>query len=121
MNNVLLPIGSAVLLEGAETELVVIGYAGIDANGCAHDYTGVPYPAGLVTKDALFLFDAAQIEQVRYYGYSDLRLQAFEAKILEGVRDGIVSMPLFSDTTASSAEQASGAAHAAPSVISPLS
>lgn len=95
MNNVLLPIGSAVLLQDADTELVVIGYAGIDGRGVTHDYSGVPYPAGLATKDSIYLFDQSQIETIRYFGFSDLRAQAFEAEVLKGVQDGVVDMPLF--------------------------
>ena len=104
MNSIVLPVGSAVLLEGADTELVIIGYAGIDEEGSVHDYTGVPYPAGLASKDALYLFDASQIVAVRYYGYSDIRLQAFEEKLLEGVKSGIVDMPLFKNDTKGSTD-----------------
>lgn len=90
----ILPIGSTVLLEGAKNELMIIGYAGIDATGATHDYSSVPHPAGLSSKSSIRLFDAKDVAEVVYYGYSDLKSQQLITKLLESAHDGKPMLPM---------------------------
>ncbi|MBR2828071.1 MAG: DUF4176 domain-containing protein [Bacilli bacterium] len=64
MNNYL-PIGTIVLLKDAKKKILIVGYLpqeGQDAK--IYDYSGVPFPEGLIDSRKILLFDNDQIEKI---------------------------------------------------------
>ena len=70
--NELLPIGSIVLLEGAEKKLMifVVGQTQLEENK-DFDYIGVVYPEGNMGEGSQFLFNHSDIEEIVFRGYED--------------------------------------------------
>lgn len=70
--NELLPIGSIVLLEGAEKELMIfgVGQTQLEENK-DFDYIGVVYPEGNMGEGSQFLFNHSDIEEIVFRGYED--------------------------------------------------
>lgn len=82
-----LPIGSVVLLKGAEKRLMITGYCLIgkeDVNK-VFDYSGCLYPEGIITSEQTIVFNHGQIEKVFALGYSDDEDKEYRKKILEEV------------------------------------
>ena len=75
----LLPIGSVVLLKGAEKRLMVYGVKQHDqsGNGKEYDYCGVLYPEGNVGGETTFLFNQDDIGLVLFRGYEDDERKVF--------------------------------------------
>ncbi len=72
MNQELLPLGSVVLLSGAEKRLVVSGFLVTEAKtGIKYDYCGFSYPEGFVDNKTIALFNHNQIDDVCYKGLED--------------------------------------------------
>ena len=88
----LFPIGSIVKLKDSNNNTMVIGYGGVNVEGQAFDYVGLPSPVGMVDKNAALLFNHSQIEQFVYMGYLDAPTQTYIAKIEEAGRD---ELPVF--------------------------
>lgn len=89
-------IGTVVRLEGAERDIMIIGYGGKDSSGRVHDYIGVPHPFGLASTDALMAFDAAQIAGVQFFGYGNAPAQEYVAKIAHACETGELDLPMLS-------------------------
>ena len=70
--NELLPIGSIVLLEGAEKKLMIfgVGQTQLEENK-DFDYIGVVYPEGNMGEGSQFLFYHSDIEEIVFRGYED--------------------------------------------------
>lgn len=70
--NELLPIGSIVLLEGAEKKLMIfgVGQTQLEENK-DFDYIGVVYPEGNMGEGSQFLFNHSDIEEIVFRGYED--------------------------------------------------
>ena len=70
--NELLPIGSIVLLEGAEKKLMIfgVGLTQLEENK-DFDYIGVVYPEGNMGEGSQFLFNHSDIEEIVFRGYED--------------------------------------------------
>lgn len=70
--NELLPIGSIVLLEGAEKKLMIfgVGQTQLEKNK-DFDYIGVVYPEGNMGEGSQFLFNHSDIEEIVFRGYED--------------------------------------------------
>ena len=70
--NELLPIGSIVLLEGAEKKLMHsgVGETQLEENK-DFDYIGVVYPEGNMGEGSQFLFNHSDIEEIVFRGYED--------------------------------------------------
>ena len=90
-----LPIGSVVELEGRRDEPVcILGYLTRNARTeRLSDYMGQPYPLGLITSKRAVLFDADEIERVRFIGYQGAavdelldKLDAAKREALDGER-----------------------------------
>lgn len=78
-----LPIGTVVLLKDATKEVMITGLAILggasetvtDSEGNEKhlakiwDYSGCPYPEGLITTNEAFAFNHDQIEKICYMGY----------------------------------------------------
>ena len=70
--NELLPIGSIVLLEGAEKKLMIFGVGQTQLEGNKDfDYIGVAYPEGNMGEGSQFLFNHSDIEEIVFRGYED--------------------------------------------------
>lgn len=89
-------IGTVVRLEGAERDVMIIGYGGKDVSGGVHDYIGVPHPFGLASANALMAFDAKQIVGVQFFGYGNTPAQEYVAKIVHACETGELSLPMLS-------------------------
>lgn len=76
--NELLPIGSIVLLEGAEKKLMIfgVGQTQLEENR-DFDYIGVVYPEGNMGEGSQFLFNHSDIEEVIFRGYEDEERENF--------------------------------------------
>ena len=70
--NELLPIGSIVLLEGAEKKLMIfgVGQTQLEENK-DFDYIGVVYPEGNMGEGSQFLFNHSDKEEIVFRGYED--------------------------------------------------
>ena len=69
--NELLPIGSIVLLEGAEKKLMIFGVGQTLEENKDFDYIGVVYPEGNMGEGSQFLFNHSDIEEIVFRGYED--------------------------------------------------
>ena len=80
----LLPIGSVVLLNGAEKRLMIFGIRQTNAEtGREFDYIGVLYPEGNMGEDMRFMFDHDDIADIVFVGYSDDEREEFLGNLKE--------------------------------------
>lgn len=64
MNNYL-PIGTIVLLKDATKKILIVGYLPQEGKDTkVFDYSGVPFPEGLIDSRKILLFDHNQIETI---------------------------------------------------------
>mgnify|MGYP001624599706 FL=1 len=67
-----LPIGSVVLLKGAQKKLMIIGRFQVSVKTeKIYDYSGCLYPEGFMNPQDLFLFQNDDIEKVYFVGMQD--------------------------------------------------
>ncbi|MBO5138637.1 MAG: DUF4176 domain-containing protein [Bacilli bacterium] len=70
--NELLPIGTIVLLKGANKRIMVTGFLFVDIlQNKNYDYCGCAYPEGMTTKENVITFNHNQIDSIYHIGYSD--------------------------------------------------
>lgn len=87
MNNIeekFLPLGTVVLLKGAEKRLMITGFCTMptdDEKGTLYDYCGCMYPEGIISTNQTALFNHEQIEKVFFVGYSDEEEKDFKFKL----------------------------------------
>ena len=68
----LLPIGSVVLLQGAQKRLMIFGVGQEDlTTHTPYDYIGVVYPEGNMGEGSQLLFNHSDIEQIVFRGFED--------------------------------------------------
>lgn len=89
----LLPIGSIVLLKGAEKRLMIYGVKQHDPKNreVEYDYCGVLYPEGNIGGETTFLFNHEDIGMVLFRGYEDEERKVFIRNLNEyytAVREG---------------------------------
>ncbi len=89
-------VGTVVRLEGAERDIMIVGYGGKGTDGSVHDYIGVPHPFGLMAADALMAFDASQVVGVQFFGYGNAPAQEYVAKIAYACESGELDLPMLS-------------------------
>ena len=79
MKDMLLPIGSVVLLEGGTRKTVIMGVLQFDAKNQEkiYDYLGVPYPEGYLGPGSTYLFNHEHITEVYQRGYEDDERERF--------------------------------------------
>ncbi len=78
----LLPIGSVILLDGANKKLMIIGVKQTDLETDEeYDYLGVVYPEGSMGEDSSFFFDHDAIKKVYFTGYDDDERKLFIQKL----------------------------------------
>ena len=67
-----LPIGSIVILNGAEKRLMITGYLVKESeNNQEFDYSGCIYPYGIMDAEKTLLFNHEQINYIYNYGICD--------------------------------------------------
>lgn len=72
----LLPVGSVVLLNGADKELMVIGILPVN-DGKQYDYISVLHPEGYLSEKYIFMFNHSDIAQIKFIGYVNAAHQVF--------------------------------------------
>lgn len=78
----LLPIGSVVLLKGAEKRSTIIGYnTVVKEDKKEYDYIGIPYPEGYIDDETMFAFQQEDIEKIGFVGYINAECQIFQTKL----------------------------------------
>ncbi|MDO4555388.1 MAG: DUF4176 domain-containing protein [Lachnospiraceae bacterium] len=81
-----LPIGSVVLLKGAEKRIMICGRLQAEVeSGKLFDYSGCLYPEGILSPKDMFLFNHADIETVYFIGFQDPEELAFKKYINEQI------------------------------------
>jgi len=89
MENVLLPIGSVVLLKDGNKRLMVYGLLQLrNSDKKVFDYLGCYYPEGYISQEHAFLFNAEDIAEVSYVGFVDSEYQIFNNKLKEKMSAG---------------------------------
>ena len=77
-----LPIGSVILLKGANKRLMITGYCLTDKNtNKKYDYCGCLYPEGIVDPNKITLFNHEQIDKVFFIGMQDVEEYVIKKKI----------------------------------------
>lgn len=88
----LLPIGSVVLLEGAEKRLMICGRLQTDVStGKTYDYSACLYPEGVLDSKEFFMFNNENIKKLYFVGFQDEEELGF-SKFLDEQR-GSMSCP----------------------------
>ena len=80
-----LPIGTIVLLKGAEKKIMITGFCvkEKETDEKMYDYTGCMYPEGVVSADQNLVFDHEQIGQVFFKGCVTDEEKEFKQKLNE--------------------------------------
>ena len=75
----LLPIGSVVLLEGAEKRLMICGRVQTDVStGKTYDYSACLYPEGVLDSKEFYMFNNENIKRIFFIGFQDGEEIAFK-------------------------------------------
>lgn len=83
-----LPIGSVVLLKGAEKKLMICGRVQTHVEqGKVYDYSGCLYPEGFMGADQMYLFNNEDIDTLYYVGMQDEEEFKFRHYVLEKVKE----------------------------------
>lgn len=78
----LLPIGTVVLLKGAEKKLMIFGVKQRQTEkNETYDYIGVAYPEGNMGPEAQFLFNHESIDKIVFRGYDNEEQAEFLEKL----------------------------------------
>ena len=68
----LLPLGSVVILKGAEKRVMICGRIQTNvATNEVYDYSACVYPEGLISSDKLIMFNNERIEKGHFIGFQD--------------------------------------------------
>ena len=87
----LLPIGSIVLLDGADKRLMICGVAQTNpADGKVYDYLACLYPEGFIGAKHTYLFDHKEIQRIDAEGFTDDEYATFRANLNEFINGQIV-------------------------------
>ena len=83
-----LPIGSVVLLKGANTKMMILGYLkyGPENRTDIFDYACCLYPQGYHSPEKTYVFNHDGIERVYSLGYQDERQIEFSEALMEQFR-----------------------------------
>jgi len=83
-----LPIGSVVLLKGADTKMMILGYLeyGPFNRTDIYDYAACLYPQGYHSPEKTFVFNHDGIERVYALGYQDETQIKFADQLMEQFR-----------------------------------
>ena len=82
----LLPLGSVVILKGAEKRLMICGRIQTNvATNEVYDYSACPYPEGLISSKEIIMFNNESIEKVYFIGFQDTEEFKFRKYINENL------------------------------------
>lgn len=82
----LLPLGSVVLLKGAEKRLMICGRIQTNvATDEIYDYSACPYPEGLISSKEVIMFNNENIEKVYFMGFQDTEEFQFRKYVNENI------------------------------------
>lgn len=80
----MLPIGSVVLLKGADKRIMICGRIQSRGNeSTIYDYSACYFPEGLLGSDNVFFFNRDAIERVDFIGCQDKEELDFRAQVLD--------------------------------------
>ena len=83
-----LPIGSVVLLKGAEKKVMVCGRLQVQpGDNKVYDYSGCMYPEGILDTKQMYLFDNEDIDKLYYVGMQDEDEFKMRAQIEQAVNE----------------------------------
>lgn len=82
----LLPLGSICKLKDNDLEIMVCGYFCAN-NDSISTYAGTIYPVGIITEKKFLPFNAEDIEEVIFRGYSNELFAGFVKGINLGIKD----------------------------------
>lgn len=84
-----LPIGSVVLLKGAQKRLMIYGrLQKAEETGEVRDYIGCLYPEGNISTRETYMFNHDQIDKVYFIGFQDPEEFEFVDKYLKEGNNG---------------------------------
>ena len=88
-----LPVGSVVLLKGANQKIMIVGICQIirEEADTLYDYSGLAHPCGYIDRETIFLFNQEDIEKVCSVGYMDdeyFALRGALEEVVPKVRSG---------------------------------
>jgi hypothetical protein len=88
MNKQFFPIGTVVLLEGGQKNLMIYGILPVDGDDeKTYDYIGVLYPEGFIDNEHCYLFNNADIKTVEFLGYVNSEQQVFHSNVVDMVNN----------------------------------
>lgn len=84
-----LPIGTVVLLKGAEKRLMIVGYQRMNATDPdkVFDYCGCLFPEGFMTPSEAAVFDHSQIDRIIFMGLQNMPQIDFAEKLKTVIRE----------------------------------
>ncbi|MBE5860193.1 MAG: DUF4176 domain-containing protein [Butyrivibrio sp.] len=83
-NELLLPVGSVVLLKGGEKRVVICGRIQMkNGDDKVYDYSACTFPEGIVDPGKMVFFNRDMIERVYFIGCQDAEELAYASKIKE--------------------------------------
>jgi hypothetical protein len=84
----LLPVGSVVLLNGADKRLMIYGVLQLNPeDGVQYDYLGCLYPEGFVGLEQTYLFNSADIKSVEFVGFASDEHMRFVEQLTQILRE----------------------------------
>ena len=80
-----LPIGSVVLLKGAQKKVMITGYTPIDmeTKNKIYEYLGCVFPEGIIKSDENILFDTKDIDKIFFKGFINEEQEKFIPEVKE--------------------------------------
>ena len=90
MNGKYFPIGTVVLLKGAEKRIMVTGYCAVSSEeqNKVYDYSGVLFPEGMLTFEQTFLFNHNQICEIYHMGLVDEEQREYDTRLKDMMKRG---------------------------------
>ncbi len=77
-----LPIGTIVTLKNATKRILIVGYlAQENGSNELFDYSGVPFPEGLIDSKKILLFNHKQIATIDHFSVNDEETKMFLTKV----------------------------------------
>lgn len=94
-----LPLGSIVKIEN-DDNLYVIEQRMVNQIGknYYYDYRAIPYPMGIFNEQMYLYFSSNQIENIVFFGYSDLENEGYELALKESFIDNDIFEYAYQDT-----------------------
>jgi len=87
MSDAFLPIGSVVLVKGADRRLMICGRLQVDVEtGETYDYSGCLYPEGIIDSSQFYMFNGEDIDNVFFIGYQDIEEFEFKNYLIEELK-----------------------------------